>query len=106
MPLIIANPGRSNTQNRQVVAGEDFFLTVEGIVCSDGSGTNLHFASYVGRRWWKHEFTGIIFPVISVTSYRPLFFGALGICPAGSFLNPVLVTGLAKWRLCQEKCLY
>ena len=105
MPLIIANAGCSDTQKRHVVAGEDFFFfALEVAVCSGGSGTNLHFASWVGRRWWKHEFAGIIFPVVSVTSYRPLLFGAPGSCPAGSFLNPVLVNGVAKWCPCQEKC--
>jgi hypothetical protein len=104
MPLIIANAGRSKTLKRHVVAGEDFFFALEGAVSSGGSGTNLHFASYFGRRWWKHEFTGIIFPVVSVTSYRPLLFGAPGSCPVGSPLNPVLVTGVAEWCPCQEKC--
>jgi hypothetical protein len=34
----------------------------------------------------------------------PLLFGAPDSCPAGSLLNPVLVTCVAKWRPCQEKC--
>ena len=81
-----------------------FFLALDVAVCSGGSGANLHFAGWVGRRWWRHEFTGVIFPVVSVTSYRPLLFSSPGSCPAGSFLNPVLVNGAAKWCPCQEKC--
>jgi hypothetical protein len=51
---------------------------------------------------WKHEFTGILFPVIPLTSHRALLFGAPDSFPSGSLLNPVLVTGVAKWRPCQE----
>lgn len=98
MPLAIEYARRSNTQNRQVGAGEDLFLflALDCTVYSGGSGTNLHFASYVRRRVWEHEFTGIVFPVIPLTSHRALLFGAPDSFPSGLLLNPVLVTGVAK----------
>jgi hypothetical protein len=82
---VVAHARRKNTQQRQVGAGaECFFIFTRGAVYFGGSGTNLHFASYVRSRVWKPELTGNIFPIYSSDVLPPLIGWRPGQLPGWS----------------------
>ena len=105
MPLIIANVGRSNTEKRQVVAGEDFLFSCTRGRCmrrlkrDQFTFRQLCWEALVDIWVYRHNISRCFSDVLS-----PVIVGAPDSCPTGYFFNPVLVTGVTKWRPCQEKC--